>query len=136
MNRLKKHEFECEHKSSYGIESRNDITHIHLKEVNKVYECHLLHDKINPLKCAKNLSSHFSTILHGCINTRQGRSKYENFRIILDSGCNSKISTGRIVEKYTLKKMLGCSSTRRPETSLQIIRLKYILPYPHLTQQI
>ena len=31
-----KNGFECEQKNSYGIEKKNDIIHIHYKEVNKI----------------------------------------------------------------------------------------------------
>ena len=35
---LWKRSFECKQKSSYGIEKRNDMIHIHDKEVNKISE--------------------------------------------------------------------------------------------------
>ena len=58
-------------KKSYGIENRNDMTRVHFKEVNKIFECNLLHDIINPPKRAKHLNSHYSPILLGCMNTRK-----------------------------------------------------------------
>ena len=61
------------------------MIHIHDKEVNKLVENNLLHDIINPPKRAKNSNSHYSPILHGCINTRKVRAKFKNFQIILDS---------------------------------------------------
>ena len=33
------------------------------------------------------------------MNTRHGRAKFKNFRIILDSECSSTIVIGRLVEK-------------------------------------
>ena len=48
-----KHAFECKQNKSYGIENRNDVIHIHEKEVNKIAECSLLHGIINPPKWAK-----------------------------------------------------------------------------------
>ena len=41
------------------------MTRIHDKEVNKIAECNLLHDIINPPKHTKNLNSHYSPIIHG-----------------------------------------------------------------------
>ena len=63
--------FECKQKNPYRIENRNDMTHIHDKEVNKIAECNLIHDIINPSKNAKNVNSHYSPILHGCMNTKK-----------------------------------------------------------------
>ena len=50
-----KRAFECEQKNSYGIESQNDMTNIHDREVNKKSKCNLLHNIINITKCAKTL---------------------------------------------------------------------------------
>ena len=77
--------FEFKSKSSYGIENWNDITHIHDNKVNYTAECNLLHDIINPSKCAKNSNIHYYHILNGCINTRRGREKFKNLKIILYS---------------------------------------------------
>ena len=41
------------------------MTIIHDKEVNKIAECILLNNKINPHKRTKNLNSHYSPISHG-----------------------------------------------------------------------
>ena len=79
------------------------MIHIHEKEVNKISECNLLHDIINPHKRAKKLKSDYSPILHGCMNTRKGRLKFKNFRIILDSGCVSTLVIGSLVEKICLE---------------------------------
>ena len=45
-----KRAFECEQKSTYGIENQNDMTHIYDKEENKIAKWNLLHDIINPPK--------------------------------------------------------------------------------------
>ena len=45
------------------------------------------------------MDSHYSTIIHGCMNTRKGKAKFKDFRILLDSGYSSTIVMGRIVEK-------------------------------------
>ena len=46
------------------------MTRIHNNEVNNITERNLLHDIINPPKRTKNLNSHYSPILHGCMNNR------------------------------------------------------------------
>ena len=96
--------FECKQKNSYGIEKRNDMTFTHDKEVNKVSECNLQHDIINPNKRAKNLNSHYSPIIHQCMNNIRGREKFKNFQIISDSGRISAIVMGRLVEKLSILK--------------------------------
>ena len=75
------------------------MTRIHDKEVNKIAKCNLLHYIINPPKRDKNLNTHYSPILHGCMNTRKVRANFNNFKILLDSGYSSTIVMGRIVEK-------------------------------------
>ena len=81
------------------IENRNKMIYIHDNEVKNIAEYNLLHDIINPPKRAKNISSHYSTILNGFMNTRKGRVKFKNFQILLDSGCSSTIVMIRLVEK-------------------------------------
>ena len=111
------------------------MIHIHDKEVNTIAEWNLLHDIINTPIQSKNINSHYYPILHGCINTRKGRAKFKNFRIILDSECSSTSVIGRLVEKLHPENMPWCSGTRRPEISLLILRLKYILPYLDLVRR-
>ena len=55
------------------------MTCIHEDEVNKISECNLLHDILNPSKRTKSISSHYSPILHRCMNTKKGREKFKNF---------------------------------------------------------
>ena len=50
--------------------------------VNKIYECNLLNDILNPSTRAKNLNIHYSPILHGCINTQNGRAKIKKLNPI------------------------------------------------------
>ena len=80
---------------------------MHDKDVNKIAECNLLHDIINPPKRAKKLNSHYSPILQGFMNTRKGKKRFKNLIILLYIGCSSTIVTGRLVgrinpEKYAL----------------------------------
>ena len=74
------------------------------RKINNISECNLLHDIINPPKRAKKLNSHYSIIMHGCINIRKGRAKFKKFLILLDSGCSSTIAMRRLVEKLSLEK--------------------------------
>ena len=87
-------------------ENRDKMIYIHDNEVKNIAECNLLHDIINPTKIAKNINTHYYPILNGSMNTRKGRAKLKNFRIILDSICSSIIVMRRLVENDTLKKML------------------------------
>ena len=59
------------------------MTRIHGKEVNKIDECNLLHDIINPPKRAKNLNRHYSPILHSCMNTRKCKAKFKISHLIV-----------------------------------------------------
>ena len=88
------------------VEKRNYMIHIHYKEVNNTAKRNLLHDIINPPKLSKSMNNHYYPILHVCMNTRKGRAKFMNFRIILGSGYSFDIVMRRLVENYTLKKML------------------------------
>ena len=51
---------------------------IHDKEVNKIAEYNLLNDIFNPPKRANNLDIQKYPMLHGCMNTRHGRVKFQN----------------------------------------------------------
>ena len=59
-----KRSFEHELKITNGIENRNNMTLIHDDQVNKIGECNLLHDIINPLKHTKILKIYYSPIIH------------------------------------------------------------------------
>ena len=109
-------------KKTHGIEKQNDTMRIHDNEVNKIFEYDLLHDIINNHKRTKKLNSHYFPIINECMNTRKGRQKCKNFRILLNSVCNSMIVMGRLVEKYILKKMLLYSGTLRMIILLPILR--------------
>ena len=80
------------------------MIYIHDNEVNHISECNLPHDIINPPKRAKNINTHYSPILHGCINIRKGRAKFKNFLIIMDSGCSSAIVMVRLVGRLSPEK--------------------------------
>ena len=52
----------------------------------------------------KKLNSHYFPILHGCINTRSGKSEVYDFQILLDSRCSSNILMRRITLKLKITK--------------------------------
>ena len=105
-NKLHKRAFESELKYIYDIKRPNRINDIHDNEVNKIYECNLLHDILNPSKLTKNINSHYSPILHGFMNTIKGKAKFNNFRILLNSGCSSTIVMLRLIKNLFLKNTL------------------------------
>ena len=82
------------------------MTRIHDDKVNNISKCNLLYDILNPPKCTKKLNNHYYPIIHECMNTRKGKTKFKNFRILLDSGGSSKIVMGRLFKKLVLEKML------------------------------
>ena len=82
----------------YDINIQNGMTCIHENEVSKIFECNLLHDILNPFKRTKKLNIYYCAILHGCMNTWKGKAKLKNFRILLDSGCSSKIVMVRLIK--------------------------------------
>ena len=84
------------------------------KKVNNISECNLLHDILNTYKLSKNLISHYYLILHRCTNTWKGGAKFNNFWILLDSGCTSMIFIWRlIINNLLLKKTMWCNGTHK-----------------------
>ena len=77
------------------------MNHIHDNKVNYLSEFNLLYYILNTSKHTKNINSHRSPILHVCMNTRKGKVKFNNFRILLDSRCGSTF----VYEKGNLKKL-------------------------------
>ena len=51
------------------------MTRIHNNEVNNISECNVLHDIITPPKRTKNLNIHYSSIIHGFMNTKKNQNK-------------------------------------------------------------
>ena len=64
----------------------NSMSRTNNNKANNKAECNLLHDMLNPSKRTKNINSHYSVILNGCMNTCKGKEKFKNVRILLDSG--------------------------------------------------
>ena len=70
---LRKRAFERELKNTYEIERKNSMTCIRGNKVNKIYECNLMYDLINPHKRTKHLNIHYSPIIQGSMNIRKGK---------------------------------------------------------------
>ena len=86
-------------------------------------ECNLIYDIINPIKRANKLNSHYSHILHVCMNTRKGKAKFKNLHMLLYSGCTSNILMGRIVKKLASEKyslMQWNTQARNITTNLKV----------------
>ena len=75
----RKRAFEREIEYTYDIKRQNGKSYIHENEVNKIAECNLLHDILNPYKRTKNVNSPYSPIIHVCMNTRKGKAKFKKF---------------------------------------------------------
>ena len=75
------------------------MSFIHENEVNKVSECNLIHDILNPSKRTGLLNIHYYPILHGCMNTRKGRETFKNFLILFHSGFGSTIVIKILITK-------------------------------------
>ena len=56
-----------------------------------------------PYKRARTKNSHYLPILQACINTRNGREKFKNFRILLDRGRSSTIMMGKLTSNLKSK---------------------------------
>ena len=83
--------FERKLKNIYDMKILNSVNHIHYNKVNNISECSLIHAILNHSKQIKYINIQYYPILHGCMNTHKGKVKFNNFRIILDSGCSSTI---------------------------------------------
>ena len=82
----------------------NTINRTNNKKVNNLSEVNLLHDILSTYKRTKNISIHYSTILHGCMSTHKGRAKFKSSRILFNSGCSSKIMIRKLITKINPKR--------------------------------
>ena len=80
------------------------MTRAYDNEVNNISELNVLHDIINPSKHTENLNIYYSHIIHVCMNTRKGKTKFKNFRILLDSVYSSTSVMRRLIEKINTDK--------------------------------
>ena len=76
---------------------------IHEKIWNKIFECSLLYDILNPNKHIKVLNRHYAPILRVCINTQKVWSNFKSFRILLDSEFHSTIIMRIVITKSNPK---------------------------------
>ena len=83
--KLRKRMFESELKIIYYMKRPNGMNYMHDKKVNKRAELNLLHDMLKPSKRTKNINSHYSPIIHVCMNTQKVKSRFNIFRILLES---------------------------------------------------
>ena len=85
------------------MNSLDDINHIYNQGIKYIYECNLLYGILNSPKRNKNTDSHYSLILHVCMNTRRGKVKLENFRVLLYGRCTSMILIIRLTKTLEAK---------------------------------
>ena len=64
------------------------------------------------------------------MDTRKGVAKFKNFRIILESGCSSKIITGRLIKKLSPKEdaLMQCRTQAVSITTNLSVIIKFTLP--------
>ena len=64
------------------------------------------------------------------MNTRHGRVKFKNFRILLGSGCSSMIIMGMLVEKHCLEKyaVMQWHTQARNITTNYKVKVYFTLP--------
>ena len=63
----------------------------------------VLSNTLNHNKHAKNKDISYPPVLKGCMNTRSGREKFRNFRILLYNGHSSTIVMGKPMSKLEQK---------------------------------
>ena len=80
------------------------MTYIHENKVNKISDCNLLYDIINPSKYNKLFNIQYSLFLHGCMNPLKCIEKFNSFCIVLDSGCGSMIPNTRLITTLNPKR--------------------------------
>ena len=79
--KLCKNVFERKLKIIFDIKRPNGMNHIRDNKLTTISERNVLYDILNLSKHTKNGNTHYSPILHGCMNTHKGREKCNDFRI-------------------------------------------------------
>ena len=90
--------FECKLENTYEIKIHNGMTCIHENKENKLAECNLLHDILNPPKGTNILNSHYSPILQGYTNIHKSEAKFKSFQILFDKGFSSTTIMGILIK--------------------------------------
>ena len=111
------------------------MTCMHHDQVNNITGWNLLHDILNTYKCTKHINSHYSPILHICMNIQKGKVRYKNFRILFDSGCSYMTVMGELIEKLNPKEddVMQCHMQAGSITTN--LKVKMYLPYLNLEQR-
>ena len=73
-------------------------------EVNNISECNLLNGILKPPKCTNFQNSHYSPILHLCMNIRKGKTKFNKFLNLFYNVCSSTIAMKMLAGKLHDKK--------------------------------
>ena len=94
-----KRAFESDLENKCDTEIQNVMTCIYGNKVNKLAECNLLHDILNPSKRNKISNFRYSYILHRCMHTWKGRETFKNFLILFHSGFGSTIVIKILITK-------------------------------------
>ena len=76
---------------------------INENKVNNMDEFNLLHDIPNTFKHSKNINSHYSPIMNGCMNTFRGKEKFKMSLVLLDIVYISDIGTRRLMKRLKTK---------------------------------
>ena len=90
----------------YDIKILNSMNNINDNKVNNVFECNLPHDMLNTYKHTTNINSHYSPILHVCMDTRNIKARFNNFRILLYSGYSSTILMRWLIKNFNQNKTM------------------------------
>ena len=83
--------FGSELENVYDKKISNNMNRINDKYINNIAEFNLLHNVIDYYKCTKNINTHYSFTIHGCMDTRMGEEKHKKLYILLDIGCSYTI---------------------------------------------
>ena len=73
------------------------IKRLHDNKVKNRAEQNLLHDTISSHKRTKHIKINYFPILHECMNSCRGKARFNNFRILLESGFSSMIVMIRLI---------------------------------------
>ena len=127
--------FESKLKYIYDINISNSMNCLHYNKVNNIAECNLLHDMLKPSKYTKSINKYCTPTIHVCMNIHNGRAKYNNFRILLDSGSGYATVIRSLAEKHNPKKDAVMKCYTKSVNIITNLKVKYILLYLNLVQR-
>ena len=73
------------------------MTCIHGNKLNKIHECNLLQNVLNPPKGTKNQKIYYSPIIKVYMNIQKGKGKFKNSSVLFDNGCSYTIIIGMLI---------------------------------------